>query len=106
MTEFEDRQDHTRQDLLSRPIAAMITLDWEKAVYIIFILLAIVTRFWGIGDRVVSHDESLHTQYSYQYYNGDGYTHTPLMHGPSLFLHYPIGCSGLAIQARELLSLS
>ena len=85
MTEFEDRQDHARQDLLSRPIAAFINLDAEKAVYIAFILLAIVTRFWGIGDRVVSHDESLHTQYSYQYYNGDGYIHTPLMHGPSLF---------------------
>ena len=85
MTEFEDREDHAQQDLLSRPIVAFFNLDLEKAVYIFFILLAIITRFWGIGDRVVSHDESLHTQYSYQYYNGDGYTHTPLMHGPSLF---------------------
>ena len=30
-------------------------------------------------------DESLHTQFSYQYYIGDGYSHSPLMHGPSLF---------------------
>ena len=48
-------------------------------------LIAVVTRFSGLGDRVVSHDESLHTQYSYQFYNGDGYVHTPLMHGPTLF---------------------
>jgi uncharacterized protein (TIGR03663 family) len=85
MSEVEDKQDHAQQDLLSRPIAAFVKLDWEKTIYILFILLAITTRFWGIGDRVVSHDESLHTQYSYQYFNGDGYTHTPLMHGPSLF---------------------
>jgi hypothetical protein len=38
-----------------------------------------------LGSRVVSHDESLHTQYAYQYYNGEGYVHTPLMHGPFLF---------------------
>ena len=48
-------------------------------------ILAIITRFYGLGDRVVSHDESLHTQYSYQFYNGDGYVHSPLMHGPTLF---------------------
>ncbi|MCZ7671542.1 MAG: glycosyltransferase family 39 protein [Chloroflexi bacterium] len=38
-----------------------------------------------LGNRVMSHDESLHTQFSYQYFIGDGYSHTPLMHGPFLF---------------------
>ncbi len=33
----------------------------------------------------MSHDESLHTQFSYQFFNGDGFAHTPLMHGPFLF---------------------
>jgi predicted membrane-bound mannosyltransferase/DNA-binding beta-propeller fold protein YncE len=73
------------EDLLSRPIAALVKFDWEKGLYLIFIIAAIIIRFWSLGDRVVSHDESLHTQYSFQYYNGDGYQHTPLMHGPSLF---------------------
>ena len=75
----------SRQDWLSQPLTAVMRLDWEKTIYIAFLLIAIVSRFWGLGDRVVSHDESLHTQYSYQYYNGDGYIHTPLMHGPFLF---------------------
>ena len=78
-------QKPQRQDWLSQPLTAVMTLDWEKTIYAIFLIIAIVSRFWGLGDRVVSHDESLHTQYSYQYYNGDGYTHTPLMHGPFLF---------------------
>jgi predicted membrane-bound mannosyltransferase/DNA-binding beta-propeller fold protein YncE len=74
-----------KPDALSRPLIAALNLDWEKALYLTFMLLAIVTRFYGLGDRVVSHDESLHTQFSYQYYIGDGYVHSPLMHGPSLF---------------------
>ena len=69
----------------SRLWTAALVIDWEKALYLLFIALAFITRFWGLGDRVMSHDESLHTQYSYQYYIGDGYEHTPLMHGPFLF---------------------
>ena len=72
-------------DFLSRPLIAALHIDWEKAIYLTFMLIAIITRFYGLGDRVVSHDESLHTQYSYQFFNGDGYSHTPLMHGPTLF---------------------
>lgn len=73
------------QDFLSRPVFSSVKLDWEKTIYLAFVVLALFTRLYGVGDRVVSHDESLHTQYSYQYYNGQGYQHSPLMHGPSLF---------------------
>ncbi len=74
-----------QQNLLGRPLASVLAMDWEKAIYIAFILIAIISRFYMVGDRVVSHDESLHTQYSWQFYNGDGFQHTPLMHGPFLF---------------------
>ena len=72
-------------EFLSRPLLATMSLDWEKTIYIIFAVVAIVSRFAALGTRVMSHDESLHTQFSYQFYNGDGYQHTPLMHGPFLF---------------------
>jgi len=62
-----------------------MTLDWEKALYLSLIVLAIVTRLWGLGVRVQSHDESLHTKYSWNLYQGQGFQHTPLMHGPLLF---------------------
>jgi predicted membrane-bound mannosyltransferase/DNA-binding beta-propeller fold protein YncE len=75
----------TATDFLSRPILSTTKLDWEKGIYILFILIALFTRFYDLGSRVVSHDESLHTHYSYAYYAGSGYEHTPLMHGPSLF---------------------
>ncbi|WP_420644042.1 flippase activity-associated protein Agl23 [Candidatus Leptofilum sp.] len=79
-----------KTDILSRPLLASVNIDWEKAAYLLILLAAIVTRFWGLGDRVMSHDESLHTQFSYQFFIGDGFSHTPLMHGPFLFHITPI----------------
>ncbi len=85
MSELTTTPIEPKPDFLSRPLLAALNIDWEKAIYIAFILFAIVTRFWDLGSRVMSHDESLHTQFSYQYYDGQGFSHTPLMHGPFLF---------------------
>ncbi len=60
-------------------------LNWEVALYLVIFLLAIFTRFYVLGDRVMSHDESLHTRYSWNLYDHGNFQHTPLMHGPILF---------------------
>ncbi|MFK7801184.1 MAG: flippase activity-associated protein Agl23 [Anaerolineae bacterium] len=83
--EISDTSDAESTLWLQQPLLTAATLDWEKIIWATILILTLITRFWGLGDRVVSHDESLHTHYSYQYYNGDGYSHTPLMHGPFLF---------------------
>ncbi len=70
MTDLTTQEPKT--DFLSRPLLASINIDWEKALYFLILLAAIVTRFWGLGDRVMSHDESLHTQFSYQFSLGMG----------------------------------
>jgi uncharacterized protein (TIGR03663 family) len=72
-------------ELLDHPLNHRIALDWEKALYLTLVVLAIATRLWGLGVRVQSHDESLHTKYSWNLYAGQGFQHTPLMHGPFLF---------------------
>jgi len=74
-----------RDSQLPAPLTRLLYLDWEKLAYLAIIAVALITRLWGLGERVMSHDESLHTQYSLQYYRGEGYRHTPLMHGPFLF---------------------
>ena len=38
-----------------------------------------------LGDRAISHDESIHTKFSWNLYNGQGFQHNPMMHGPLLF---------------------
>lgn len=90
MTNLTEVKTETRDDFLARPLAAAMVVDWEKALYLLFMALALVTRLWGLGDRVMSHDESLHTQFSLQYFRGEGYSHTPLMHGPFLFHVTPL----------------
>jgi uncharacterized protein (TIGR03663 family) len=70
---------------LDTPILTLFTLNWELILYGAIFLLAIFTRFYILGARVMSHDESLHTLYSWNLYAGKGYQHDPLMHGPFLF---------------------
>lgn len=61
------------------------TINWEVIVYVAIFLIAVFTRFHNLGDRVMSHDESLHTRFSWNLYTEGSFQHTPLMHGPILF---------------------
>ena len=70
---------------LDTPLSTLFTLNWELVLYSVILILAVVTRFYDLGIRVMSHDESLHTLYSWNLYAGKGYQHDPLMHGPFLF---------------------
>ena len=74
-----------KRSFFDRPLAELVQLNWEKAIYLLIFLLAVVSRFWELGARAMSHDESLHALYSYYLYNGSGYVHNPMMHGPFLF---------------------
>ena len=74
-----------KQTLLDQPVGKFVKLDWEKMLYLVLIILALGTRLWDLGDRVQSHDECIHTKYSWNLYAGYGFQHNPLMHGPFLF---------------------
>ena len=74
-----------RKISLDTPLTALFAINWEIVLYIAIFMVAIVTRFYDLGARVMSHDESLHTLYSWNLYAGKGYQHDPLMHGPFLF---------------------
>ena len=75
--------DTSREHWLDRPLLA--SLNWEHVLYGLILLIAIVSRLYDLGVRVMSHDESLHTLYSQYLVSGRGYQHSPLMHGPFLF---------------------
>ena len=72
--------------LLDRPIhPALPALTYEVMVFILILIAAVATRFYDLGTRVMSHDESLHTYFSWLLYKGSGYQHSPMMHGPFQF---------------------
>ncbi len=71
---------------LERPIhPSLPVLTNEVLLFGLVILLAIATRFYMLEPRVMSHDESLHTYFSWLLYRGQGYQHSPMMHGPFQF---------------------
>lgn len=70
---------------LDRPLLSTITINWELVLFVSVVLISIATRFYDLETRVMSHDESLHTYYSWQLFRGNGFQHTPLMHGPLQF---------------------
>ncbi|PJF41513.1 MAG: TIGR03663 family protein [Chloroflexi bacterium] len=70
---------------LNRILARAYTLDWYTLAMFTILALAIFTRFFELGVRVMSHDESLHTKFSFDLYRDGNFRHTPLMHGPILF---------------------
>ena len=78
-------ETNDKPSFFDRPLAELLKPNWEKAIYLAIFLLAVVSRFWDLGARAMSHDESLHALYSYYLYNGSGYVHNPMMHGPFLF---------------------
>ncbi len=75
-----------RRSWLDRPIFdSLPALTGEAFIFAGVILLVIFSRLYNLGERVMSHDESLHVYFSWLFYRGQGYQHNPMMHGPLQF---------------------
>ena len=74
-----DRLPLTRPSLprLRRP-----ELGWEAAAFLVIALGAMALRLWELDGRTMHYDESLHVHYAWRLANGEGYSHSPWMHGP------------------------
>jgi len=82
----EDGDGHLKaRTILEKPALSLLRLNIEQTIYLLLLLIAAATRFWALGARSVSHDESLHALFSWKLYMGEGYEHDPMMHGPFLF---------------------
>jgi predicted membrane-bound mannosyltransferase/sugar lactone lactonase YvrE len=81
----ESPGDQGRIKALDRIFDFEIKVNLETAIIILIILIAIITRFYDLESRAMSHDESLHTYYSWRFKEFQDYRHTPLMHGPFQF---------------------
>lgn len=85
-----------RADWLDRPLLpawvrlAAASISWEIAAYTAIVVIGFALRIWDVGNRVDHHDESLHSYYSWLFFQGQGYTYDPLMHGPLQFQVVPL----------------
>lgn len=68
-----------------RSLFASLPSNWESVSWFVLFLIGSVARFYNLGVRAMSHDESLHALYSYYLYNAGNYEHNPMMHGPLQF---------------------
>ena len=75
---------------LDRALINFLRLDGEKLAWIVLVVFALLTRTIMLGSRAMSHDESLHAVYSFQLFDGRGYQHQPMMHGPLKFILNPL----------------
>jgi predicted membrane-bound mannosyltransferase/DNA-binding beta-propeller fold protein YncE len=70
---------------LDIPLKKRIPWNLETLLVIIIIGMAIFSRFYDLGARVLSHDEVNHVIPGYDFYSGLGYRYDPLSHGPFQF---------------------
>jgi uncharacterized protein (TIGR03663 family) len=85
-----ENTDTKSPSFLDRTVASLLRLDIEKIFWIGLLIVTLLSRVIGLGDRAMSHDESLHTVYSWQLFDGRGYQHQPMMHGPLKFILNPV----------------
>lgn len=74
-----------RSTWLERPISSYIKFDWETVIFGLLLVLAVLTRFYDLDSRVMSHDETSHVYFSWLFNQGRGYSHDPVTHGPLQF---------------------
>jgi 4-amino-4-deoxy-L-arabinose transferase-like glycosyltransferase len=94
---------------LDRPILAAIPgFTVEILLVTIILLLAVVSRFYDVGARVMSHDEVNHVVPSYNYSEGQIYRYDPVTHGPlqfhmMAFSYFLLGSSDMASRLPAVL---
>ncbi len=71
---------------LDRPISSFLpALNVETLIIVLILVLAVFSRLYILGDRVMSHDETNHVVPSWELFQGQGYRHDPVTHGPLQF---------------------
>ena len=82
---MNNASDHQNKNWLEKPLFSNLNLSWEAILFGIILLLAVVSRFYDLGARVISHDETSHVYYAWRLFQGMGYSHDPITHGPFQF---------------------
>ncbi len=81
----EETHLEEQESWLDRPLLGNITVKWTVAIFIGILFIAVISRSYMLGTRVMSHDETSHVYFSWLLDQGRGYSHDPVTHGPLQF---------------------
>ena len=81
----ENNTEQNKPSWFESSAISNINISWEMVIFGIILLLAVISRFYDLGTRVISHDETSHVYYAWRLFKGMGYSHDPITHGPFQF---------------------
>lgn len=77
---------HEPKSPLDKPVfRAFPNFTWEHLIVSLIVLIAVISRIYHLGNRVMAHDEVNHVVPAYTLSTGGGYAHDPITHGPFQF---------------------
>jgi len=82
---MENESTLEKTSWLEKPVISNLSISWESLLFAVILLLAVLSRFYDVGARVISHDETSHVYYAWRLFKGWGYAHDPITHGPLQF---------------------
>jgi predicted membrane-bound mannosyltransferase/sugar lactone lactonase YvrE len=74
-----------KPSLLDTPLKRWFPLNVETLLVFLLLAAAVVSRFYDLGARTMSHDEINHVIPSFSLYSGNGFKVDPMSHGPVQF---------------------
>jgi predicted membrane-bound mannosyltransferase/DNA-binding beta-propeller fold protein YncE len=74
-----------KPSILDTLLKRWFPLNVETFLVVLLLAIAIVSRFYNLGVRAMSHDEINHVIPSFSLYSGNGYSYDPMSHGPFQF---------------------
>lgn len=81
-----NRESSSSTNWLDRPLFHDLPQITPYFIFIVVLIgLTLFSRFYILGERVMSHDEVNHVVPSYDLSIGKGYRHDPVTHGPVQF---------------------
>ena len=66
-------------------LSSRLKLDRKTILLVLIAVLAVVSRLYILGERVMSHDEINHVYFAHTFFKGGEYVHNPITHGPLQF---------------------
>lgn len=82
---MDEKTNQKSTPWLEKPVFTGLSVTWEGVLFGLILVLALLSRFYDVGARVISHDETSHVYYAWRLFKGWGYSHDPITHGPLQF---------------------